>query len=179
MKRRHIHLLFGCASLGLALLAAYHGAQLRHADRVNHAIATADAAHLGSSLPQAVFARAVALSVDGDYQDAAQSYKILIHGENAELHLAALYNLGNLYMHEALKDGANAAVHALPLIELAKQSYRDLLRDDPGDWDARYNLERALWIAPEVPEQTVEESGPEVWNRRVIRASPTFRIELP
>ena len=38
---------------------------------------------------------------------------------------------------------------AQALVELAKQRYRDLLRADPGDWDARYNLERALWLAPE------------------------------
>jgi hypothetical protein len=30
------------------------------------------------------------------------------------------------------------------LVELAKQRYRDLLRAEPQDWDARYNLERAL-----------------------------------
>ncbi len=179
MKRSRIHFLFGCASLGLALLATYHGTQLRHADRVNDAIASADTARLDSSVPEAVFARAQALSRDGDYRDAAKTYKMLIHRETPDLRLAALYNLGNLYMREALTSGADAAIHSLPLIELAKQSYRDLLRDDPTDWDARYNLERALWIAPEVSEQTAEQSGPEVWNKRVLRATPTFRLALP
>ena len=35
------------------------------------------------------------------------------------------------------------------MIELAKQNYRQVLHEDPDDWDARYNLERALWLAPE------------------------------
>jgi mxaK protein len=35
------------------------------------------------------------------------------------------------------------------MLEQAKERYRELLRIDAGDWDARYNLERALWLAPE------------------------------
>ena len=40
-------------------------------------------------------------------------------------------------------------VRARPLLELAKATYREALRLDPGRWDARYNLERALRAAPE------------------------------
>jgi mxaK protein len=179
MKRGHIHTVFGCAALGLALIAAYHGTQLEHAKRVNDAIARADTAQLDSSVPEAVFAHAVALSRVSGYQDAAKTYKSLIQGEPTDLRLAALYNLGNLYMREALKNETDAAIHALPLIELAKQSYRDLLRDNPADWDARYNLERALRLAPEISDAAIVESGPEVWNKRVLRATQGFRIELP
>ena len=48
----------------------------------------------------------------------------------------------------------------LPLVELAKQSYRDLLRETPGDWDARYNLERALYLAPESEEDAAADEPP-------------------
>jgi mxaK protein len=44
---------------------------------------------------------------------------------------------------------AKAASDSLATLELAKQRYRDLLRVNPLDWDARYNLERALRLAPE------------------------------
>ena len=70
-------------------------------------------------------------------------------------------------------------MESLPLIELAKQSYRDLLREDPGDWDARYNLERALWLAPEVAEEGTDQNRPSEWQRRVVRALPDFKLELP
>ena len=179
MKRGRVHIMFGCAALGLALLAAYYGVRLQNANRVNGAIARADTSLLDSSVPEAVFARALALSRTGDYRDAGKTYKTLIQNETPDLRPAAQYNLGNLYMREALKNGADAAIHSLPLIELAKQSYRDLLRDNPSDWDARYNLERALRLAPEASDAAIVESGPEVWNKRVLRATPGFRIELP
>ena len=179
MKRARIHIMFACAALGLALIAAYHGTRLQRANHVNDAIAHADVGQLDSSIPEAVFARALALSRIGDYRDAAKTYKMLIRDGAPDLRLVALYNLGNLYLNEALANGADAAVQSLPLIELAKQSYRDLLRDDPMDWDARYNLELALRLAPEVSDAAVAESGPEVWNKRVLRATPGFRIELP
>ena len=159
MKRARVHVTFACAALGCALLAGYHGTRLEHAKRVNAAIARADTAQidpvkidtaliepaqLDSAVPEAVFARARVLSRVGDYRDAAKTYKLLIQGETVELRADALYNLGNLYLREALKNGAEAAIQSVPLIELAKQSYRDLLRDNPMDWDARYNLELAL-----------------------------------
>jgi len=204
MKRARVHVTFACAALGCALLAGYYGARLEHAERVNAEIARADPAQidtaliepaqidtvqndaaliepsqLDSTVPEALFARARALSRSGDYRDAAKTYKLLIRGERVELRADARYNLGNLYLREALKNGAEAAIQSVPLIELAKQSYRDLLRDNPMDWDARYNLELALRLAPEVSDAAIVESGPEVWNKRVLRATSGFRIKLP
>ena len=40
------------------------------------------------------------------------------------------------------------SARAVPLIELAKGIYRGLLREEPADWDLRYNLERAVRICP-------------------------------
>lgn len=194
MKRARVHVTFACAALGCALLAGYYGTRLEHAKRVNAAIARADTVRfdsakidtaliepgqLDSAVPEAVFARARVLSRVGDYRDAAKTYKLLIQGETVKLRADARYNLGNLYLREALKNGAETAIQSVPLIELAKQSYRDLLRDNPMDWDARYNLELALRLAPEVADAAIVESGPEVWNKRVLRATPGFRIELP
>jgi mxaK protein len=179
MKRRHVHVMFGCAALGFALLAGYHGARLEHANAVNDAIARAHADQLDSSVPEAVFARALALSRDSDFADAAKTYKLLIEDGTTELRARARYNLGNAYLREALKNGVDEAIQSLPLIELAKHNYRDLLRDNPLDWDARYNLELALRLAPEVYDAAVAENGSEVWNKQVLRATPGFRIELP
>jgi mxaK protein len=105
-----------------------------------------------------------------------QIYKTLIQGDRTDLQRAALYNLGNLHLREALKSGPDEAARSLPLIELAKQSYRDLLRVDPTDWDARYNLERALWLAPEI-EQADAPEPPEPPERATSTAPG--RTELP
>jgi mxaK protein len=184
VKRRHVHLLFGLSALAFAVVVGYQAKRLEQAGRVNEAIAGANAGALDSNVPEALFARAVLLSRAGDGQSAQHDgalkiYKELIQGGRADLRQGAQYNLGNVYMHEVLSSGPDNAMSALPLIELAKQSYRDLLRENPADWDARYNLERALWLAPELAEGGVEDNGPAPWQRRLITLPPGFKIELP
>lgn len=148
-----MHRLFGAASLVLAALLAHEAWSLHRAQQVNADIARAmtnPAAVPADDAPdEAHFARAVGFSRLGQADAALKAYKTLIGGERADLRAAALYNAGNLNLREALKNGERDAVRSLPLIELAKQHYRDLLRAEPGQWDARYNLERALWLAPE------------------------------
>lgn len=178
MKRRHVHLLFGLSALGFALIAGHHGVRLQRAVQVNAAIATPGHEGIEASMAEAALARALALAEAGQHEAAVKAYKDIIRGERADLGRIARYNLGNLYMRQASSAGPDAAL-ALPLVELAKQSYRDLLREHPGDWDARYNLERALWRAPEVSEEGTEASRATNWQRRTVRALPSFRLELP
>lgn len=174
-----MHLAFGGALLVCTLLAGWDVMRLRDADRVNQAIAAANVGETEMAIDEARFARALALSEAGEFRNAIQTYKPLIEGKRVELRRAALFNAGNVYLREALKDGEQAANQSLPLIELAKQSYRELLREEPGHWDARFNLERALWLAPESADQVVDEGGSQVWERSVLRANPGFQIELP
>ena len=86
-------------------------------------------------------------------------------GELDALGRQALFNLGNMYLRQGLAQGT---AEALPLVELAKQRYRDLLRATPDDWDARYNLERALRLAPEEQDALAEEENEPVERRRVM-----------
>jgi mxaK protein len=62
----------------------------------------------------------------------------------------ARYDTANLYMRQAQQEiDRGESARAVPLIELAKGIYRGLLREEPADWDLRYNLERAVRILPE------------------------------
>ena len=174
MKRRTIHAAFAVATVGFGLVAAYQGLRLHRAQRINDAIASV--ASTDANAAEARFARALALAESGDAGAALEIYKALIRSGRADLERAALYNVGNLHLREAIKSGPDEAARSLPLIELAKQSYRDLLRIDPSDWDARYNLERALQLAPEIEEAAANE--PPEPPQRAFSTAPG-RTELP
>jgi mxaK protein len=181
MRRRTVHLAFALASLALAVPVVLQALRLRQAVEVNRAIAqAADPAGRPGDFAEARFAHALALARTGGYEAALAAQKALVQGERGPLRSAALYNLGNLHLRQALRNGPAGAVEALPLVELAKQSYRDALRADPGDWDARYNLERALALAPEIEAEAQEDQEPPVVNReRTITTAPAMRSDLP
>jgi mxaK protein len=172
MRRRHAHALFAAAVVSCALAAAMQAARLQQAASVNRAIA---AASVPASAPEvdadeageARFARAAALAEAGRYEEAVDAYKGVARSERASLRRAALFNLGNLHLREGQRREASDATQALALYELSKQSYRDLLREDPNDWDARYNLERALWQAPEADDAEEEQAAPQQSERAV------------
>jgi mxaK protein len=134
----------------LAGAAAYDGlhwwSAARITSRIRSGVILPDAMHVP---PQVAFAQAYALAAHGDtlraltrYRQAAQAGGLLA--------VAALYNIGNLHLRQALvAQGAGQKAQSLALFELAKQSYRDALALDPGYWDAKYNLERTLRLAPD------------------------------
>jgi mxaK protein len=179
MKRRTVHALFGVATLAFASLAAFNLVALNRAERVNRAIAQASLAEADLSVPEGRFAQAIALAKQGQADAAIDVYKEQALGKRPDLRLAALYNLGNLYLRESQKEATDESMPALPLIELAKQSYRDLLRTEPNHWDARYNLERALWLAPEVEDPIIDVDQLPDAEDRVMSTLPGARLELP
>jgi mxaK protein len=139
---------------------------------------TVDLPPLGTS-PEAQFARALAFAKQGNYDAALEGYKAVSRGGRPDLAADALYNAANLHFREALKEeGQSSAVRMLPLIELAKQSYRNVLRHDPQSWDARYNLERALWLSPELDE-SLSLSVPRNTEERVMSTLRNAQGELP
>lgn len=178
MRRRTVHFAFALASLVLAVPVALQALRLQQAVTINRAIAqAADPARQAGDFPEARFAHAQALARSGGYEAALAAHKALVQTERGSLRAAALYNLGNLHLRQALRIGA---AEALPLVELAKQGYRDALRAEPGDWDARYNLERALALAPEIEARPDEDQEPPVVEReRTITTAPAMRTDLP
>jgi mxaK protein len=112
------------------------------------ALAEAGDAEFENTTPALLFAQAHELAAADKLEPALARYRVL-YG-HAGLAGAARYNSANLLLRQALvlRD-ADAAGQALPLIELAKQGYREVLRADPGQWDARYNYERAQRAQPD------------------------------
>lgn len=135
----------------LALAAAADGWRLLQAREWNAQIADGRILAARDRLPeQARFAQAWHLARAGELQRALALYQEMATAEGSALAGAARYNIGNLFLAEALRARQAGDGHAaLPYLELAKQAYRDTLRAEPGRFEARYNLERALRLLPE------------------------------
>lgn len=152
---------------GIVVLAAailFDGYHLVRAVQVNRALPQAEAGEAaGPRHPYLGFARAYGLQQDGDFEPALEAYAAIDVGEDESLRAAITYNLANLYLRRALDyRDAGADDLALPLVELSKEYYRELLRADAGSWDARFNLELALRISPETELEAPEaERNPE------------------
>src|SRR5690606_16252982 len=118
-------------------LAIHQGVLLHRANEVN-AILDGELQPSHASAPQARFKQALLIEREGDYDQAVAAYKALVQSEDGDLRRAALFNLGNVHLREALVHGPEDGTRWLPMIEFAKQSYRSVLREDASQWDARY-----------------------------------------
>lgn len=109
-----------------------------------------------------------ALSSGNNLEQAELAFNDLIRKhEFDELGQAAQFNLANAYLRQGIKL-ANASTQSMSMLELAKQRYRDLLRGAPTHWNARYNLERALLLAPETADTALDEKNEPIKRVRVI-----------
>ena len=160
------------AVLLLALLA-YDGLRLQRQGTVNARILAQGSQALTEHDPlEVVHAEALRRAHAGATRAAHDLYAQVALQGSVALRRRAEYNHATLLLREALELREADDGRTMPVVELAKESYRKVLRDDPDAWDARYNLERALRLAPEPPE--VEESeGPMPQQRE--RAPTTMR----
>lgn len=190
MKRLSVHAAFAVAAVTVAGLAAWQAMRLQQAVQLNGRIVAASRMPAGTPPPAASasnaasanvnpestvardaprevrLAHATALSKAGAHDAAFKVYSSLLEpGLSDAVSRHAQYNLGNMYLRQALAAGDRSDTR--PLVELAKQRYRDLLRAEPQDWDARYNLERALRAAPEEEEAGAEEANQAVERRNI------------
>jgi mxaK protein len=144
-------------------VAVYDGYQLWRAAQLNRALSEVEAGDAGPADPRLTFARAYALQQEGEFDAALEAYAAIDVRDRPAMQADIRYNLANLYLRRALQhreDGADDL--ALPLVELAKENYREVLREDSRHWFAKYNLELALRIAPDTElEAAEEERNPE------------------
>lgn len=169
--------LLAAAALCAAALA-WLAADQRRIDRYNAAVAAADwtaAADGGGGF--AAFADAYRLAGRGELTSALGRYQQA--AELPALNPAARYNSANAYLRQAMEvDLQHDSDLALPLVELAKQAYRELLAERPQCWDAKYNLERALQLFPDAEEQAIQDWQAAERGPRAVISIQTDR-ELP
>ena len=125
--------------------------------------------------PELRFVQAAAQAASGADEAALNAYTAL--QSDASLGQAARYNSANVLLRQAIKVRAGAQPgQAIALIELAKETLREVLRRDPTFWDARYNLERAQRLLPDAEESDLQPEGP---ARNAERAATTMRAYSP
>lgn len=162
--------------IGLGVAAAVDALGLWRTQQINALISAGEPpANVEGAPPELQFALARAQAASGAGEAALNRYGAL-QGESP-LGQAARYNAANLLLRQGMVLHASAQPgQALALIELAKEGYRDILRHDPLDWSARYNLERAQRLVPDPDE--LDEEPPEV-KRNAERAATTMRGFTP
>jgi len=157
-------LLVAAGAAGSARVKSRHNQWIANA----RAVAEAGAAETDRIAPALLFAQAHELAAGGQMEQALVRYRLL-YGDR-QFGTLARYNSGNLLLRQALD--LRTSEHpgqALPLLELAKQSYRQVLRADPQHWDARYNFERAQRAQPDPDEMDAPIGEP----RNQTERSPT------
>lgn len=148
MKTRTLHWI-GIAISTLCLIGLVLAAlDYRAARTLNAAVAAPAAVMQPDEAPRITLARGLAQARAGDTAVAQRSLQNALQRGDAAVQHQARYALGNLALRQAMAMGSSD--EKLPaMLELAKQQYRDTLLHDPEFWPARYNLERALWLAPD------------------------------
>lgn len=105
---------------------------------------------LVGAAPEVRLARAAYLRHKQRYDEALDTLSLIVGQGDNGLSSLSRYNLGNVYLAQAQAEIDSGRIErAMPLLTLAKQSYRLALRQDPGFWDAKYNLELAMRLLPE------------------------------
>ena len=189
IKRRYAHMMFGLASASLITVLAFQSVKLYQQKQLSNtlnsvptSIATLDEVDTTRAMfshPAVQVSVGSALAQGANLEEAERILNPLItDSSEVAIHTGAQYNLANAYLRQALASGTQATSQSLPMVELAKQRYRDLLRDTPEHWQARYNLERALRMAPEGSDRLDDERIDPV--KRVNVVVPGFeKKDLP
>ncbi len=140
--------------------------------RYNQALAAEDYV-TAAQLPGArgAFVSAYRAQQAQDYPQARLLYGDLERAPDPALRASSSYNIGNSYLEQALSlDATQDRDRVLPLLELAKGSFRAALSAEPQHWNARYNLEYTLRLAPDF----VDQKPPEIEGlRRTLRTLST------
>jgi Ca-activated chloride channel homolog len=97
----------------------------------------------GKASPQVHYNLGTALLALGRYADADSHFQRALQGVEPELRERAFYNLGNRFLQDARSEQGDIRQQG-ELLDAAIEAYRRTLRIDPGDVDAKWNLELAL-----------------------------------
>ncbi len=130
--------------------------------------------------PELRLARAFYFKQKHRYDEALSTLSLVMDKGDQKFQAKARYNLGNLYLEQAIQQVKDTHINeALPLLGLAKQSYRQSLALDSGNWDAKYNLEVAMRLLPEMDRVDMPDDEPTNRKSQLWTTVPGFPRGLP
>lgn len=134
-----------------------------------------------NSAPEILLARATYLKKKHRYKEAQASLSQIINQGSQKIQAISRYNLGNVYLEQAIElTEAMQINEATALTALAKQAYRQALALNSGYWDAKYNLEVAMRLLPEMDRITMKNDDPIAEKKAKLWATvPGFPRGLP
>ena len=134
-----------------------------------------------SGKPELRLARAFYFKQKHRYDEALSTLSLVMDKGDQQFQAKVRYNLGNLYLEQAmLQIKAINMNEALPLAGLAKQAYRQSLALDSRNWDAKYNLEVAMRLLPEMDRVDVPDNDSPINQKAQLWTTvPGFPRGLP
>jgi len=133
-----------------------------------------------SGKPELRLARAFYFKQKHRYDEALSTLSLVMDKGDTQFKAKARYNLGNLYLEQAVQQAKAMNMNAaLPLAGLAKQAYRQALALDSGNWDAKYNLEVAMRLLPEMDRVDMPDDSPINQKAQLWTTVPGFPRGLP
>ncbi len=152
-RPRHVPTLAPAPTMGLLLLAAFtipactaayrdakRGERHYAGDRWRESLEAFDKAVEAGAGSVAAYDAGNALYRMSQYENAIKRYQLLPDDSTA-LYQAARFNLGNAYVREAEEADED---HRDQPLRRAVEAFEEVLRANPGDRDAKWNLELAL-----------------------------------
>lgn len=137
-------------------------------------------ANLSSAPPEVQLAKAIYLVKQHRAEDALATLSAILDKGDARLQAKIRYNLGNLYLNQAIaKVDAARADEARTSVTLAKQVYKQALQRDSQFWDAKYNLETAMRLLPDLDRINIEDENGQQPKNPLWTTVPGFPRGLP
>jgi mxaK protein len=134
-----------------------------------------------NAAPELQLARGSYLKNKQRYDEAQATLSKIIDQGSLKIKAISRYNLGNTYLEQAIELAESMQINeATTLAGLAKQAYRQALALDSQNWDAKYNLEVAMRLLPEMDRLTMEDDEPVPQEKAKLWATvPGFPRGLP
>ncbi|MGR9106188.1 MAG: MxaK protein [Gammaproteobacteria bacterium] len=153
MAWKKIDIAAGFLLLALLIGIFFEAWQLIRGHSINEAVGNPESIVIDNdSPPEIIFAKAWYLSQTGEVGEALRLYNSIERRVSGKDFERVKYNMGYIYLREAARywneQGVWAYSEVLTWSSLAQQAFREVLLENPANWDARFNLEFALRISP-------------------------------